>query len=98
MKATSTSFVSLGAAASARVLHVRDRKTGEEWAAKVLINLDADSRHRFIRKVKQAWRYRRLRHVVSTSSLDATTVGRLAPPPRGEDQKLAALAAWGALH
>jgi len=30
-------------------------------------------------------------------SLDPSTIGRLAPPPWGRDQKLAALAAWTAL-
>ncbi len=57
----------LGRGGFGGVLHVRDRKTGEEWAAKVLINLDADSRQRFIREVKQAWRYRRLRHVIKVA-------------------------------
>jgi hypothetical protein len=33
-------------------------------------------------------------HVVSPSSLDVTKVGKLAGPPWGKDQKLAALAAW----
>jgi hypothetical protein len=32
--------------------------------------------------------------LVSPSSLDPSTVGKLAPPPWGRDQKLAALAAW----
>jgi hypothetical protein len=33
-------------------------------------------------------------HIVPPSSLDISTVGKLAPPPWGRDQKLAALAAW----
>jgi hypothetical protein len=33
-------------------------------------------------------------HVVPPSTLDVTTVGKLAPAPWGRDQKLAALAAW----
>jgi hypothetical protein len=37
-------------------------------------------------------------HVVSPRSLDVGTVGKLAPPPWGRDQKLAALAAWRALE
>jgi len=36
--------------------------------------------------------------IVAPSSLDATSLGKLAPPPWGRDQKLAALAAWGALR
>ena len=32
--------------------------------------------------------------VVPPSGLDITSVGKLAPPPWGRDQKLAALAAW----
>jgi hypothetical protein len=36
--------------------------------------------------------------VVPPRSLDASTVGRLAGPPWGRDQKLAALAAWAALE
>ena len=32
--------------------------------------------------------------VVPPSSLDPSTVGKLAPPPWGRDQKVAALAAW----
>ena len=32
--------------------------------------------------------------VVSPASLDVAKVGKLAPPPWGKDQKLAALAAW----
>jgi hypothetical protein len=32
--------------------------------------------------------------IVPPSSLDPSKVGRLAPPPWGRDQKLAALAAW----
>jgi len=35
--------------------------------------------------------------IVPPSSLDASKVGKLAPPPWGRDQKLAALAAWSAL-
>ena len=34
---------------------------------------------------------------VPPSSLDFSKVGKLAPPPWGRDQKLAALAAWSAL-
>lgn len=33
-------------------------------------------------------------HIVPPSSLDISSVGKLAPPPWGRDQKLAALAAW----
>jgi hypothetical protein len=33
-------------------------------------------------------------HIVPPSSLDLSGVGKLAPPPWGRDQKLAALAAW----
>jgi hypothetical protein len=33
-------------------------------------------------------------HVIPPSSLDISCVGKLAPPPWGRDQKLAALAAW----
>lgn len=33
-------------------------------------------------------------YVVSPTSLEASRVGKLAPPPWGKDQKLAALAAW----
>jgi hypothetical protein len=33
-------------------------------------------------------------HIVPPSALDISGVGRLAPPPWGRDQKLAALAAW----
>jgi hypothetical protein len=32
--------------------------------------------------------------LIPPSSLDASKVGKLAPPPWGKDQKLAALAAW----
>jgi len=35
--------------------------------------------------------------IVPPASLDASTVGRLAPAPWGRDQKLAALAAWSAI-
>jgi hypothetical protein len=35
--------------------------------------------------------------IVSPSSLDPSRVGKLAPPPWGRDQKLAALAAWLAM-
>jgi hypothetical protein len=35
--------------------------------------------------------------IVAPSSLDASRVGRLAAPPWGRDQKLAALAAWSLL-
>jgi hypothetical protein len=35
--------------------------------------------------------------LVAPRSLDAATVGKLAGPPWGNDQKLAALAAWSAL-
>jgi hypothetical protein len=35
--------------------------------------------------------------LVSPSSLDASTVGKIATPPWGRDQKLAALAAWTVL-
>lgn len=37
-------------------------------------------------------------HVVPPSSLDPSTVGRLAAPPWGRDQKLAALAAWSVMR
>jgi hypothetical protein len=33
-------------------------------------------------------------HIVPPASLDVSKVGKLAPPPWGRDQKLAALAAW----
>jgi len=33
-------------------------------------------------------------HLVPPSALDPSTVGKLAPPPWGRDQRLAALAAW----
>lgn len=33
-------------------------------------------------------------HIVPPSSLDISGIGKLAPPPWGRDQKLAALAAW----
>jgi hypothetical protein len=36
--------------------------------------------------------------VVPPSALDVTRVGKLAPPPWGRDQRLAALAAWTVLH
>jgi len=36
-------------------------------------------------------------NIVPPSSLDVSKVGKLAAPPRGRDQKLAALAAWSAL-
>jgi len=36
-------------------------------------------------------------HLVPPASLDVSTIGKLAPPPWGRDQKLAALAAWSAL-
>jgi hypothetical protein len=36
-------------------------------------------------------------HLVPPSSLDPLTIGKLAGPPWGKDQKLAALAAWTAL-
>jgi hypothetical protein len=35
--------------------------------------------------------------LVAPSSLDASKVGKLAQPPWGKDQKLAALAAWSAI-
>jgi hypothetical protein len=35
--------------------------------------------------------------IVPPSSLDVSRVGKLAPPPWGRDQKLAALAAWSAM-
>ena len=35
--------------------------------------------------------------IVPPASLDISQVGKLAPPPWGRDQKLAALAAWSAL-
>jgi hypothetical protein len=35
--------------------------------------------------------------LLQPSSLDPSAIGRLAPPPWGRDQKLAALAAWTAL-
>jgi hypothetical protein len=35
--------------------------------------------------------------IVAPSSLDPSKVGKLAPPPWGKDQKLAALAAWKVL-
>jgi hypothetical protein len=35
--------------------------------------------------------------IVPPRSLDVAQVGKLAPPPWGKDQKLAALAAWAAL-
>jgi hypothetical protein len=36
--------------------------------------------------------------IVPPSSLDVASIGKLAPPPWGRDQKLAALAAWKALE
>jgi hypothetical protein len=36
-------------------------------------------------------------HVISPSSLDVSKVGKLAGPPWGKDQKLAALAAWNVM-
>ena len=36
-------------------------------------------------------------HVIPPASLDVSRVGKLAPPPWGRDQKLAALAAWSRL-
>jgi hypothetical protein len=36
-------------------------------------------------------------HIVSPLSLDPSSVGKLAAPPWGRDQKLAALAAWSAM-
>jgi len=36
-------------------------------------------------------------HIVTPSSLDPSKVGKLAGPPWGKDQKLAALAAWKVL-
>ncbi|MFL5249282.1 MAG: hypothetical protein ACJ79V_15805, partial [Myxococcales bacterium] len=35
--------------------------------------------------------------LVPPSSLDAATIGKIARPPWGRDQKLAALAAWAVL-
>ena len=35
--------------------------------------------------------------IISPSSLEVSSVGKLAPPPWGRDQKLAALAAWSAM-
>jgi hypothetical protein len=35
--------------------------------------------------------------IIPPSSLDVSRVGKLAPPPWGRDQKLAALAAWSAM-
>jgi hypothetical protein len=35
--------------------------------------------------------------IVAPDSLDVSTVGKLAPPPWGRDQKLAALAAWSVM-
>src|SRR5262245_54277660 len=37
-------------------------------------------------------------HVIPPSSLDPTKVGKLAAPPWGRDQKLAALAAWAVIE
>lgn len=37
-------------------------------------------------------------HLVPPASLDASKVGKLASPPWGKDQKLAALAAWTVLQ
>jgi hypothetical protein len=37
-------------------------------------------------------------HIVSPKSLDISGVGKLAGPPWGKDQKLAALAAWSLLR
>src|SRR5262245_56330149 len=37
-------------------------------------------------------------HIVSPSSLDPSKVGKLAAPPWGKDQKLAALAAWSVMR
>lgn len=54
----------LGQGGFGKVLHVRDKKTGQEWAAKVLLQTDADSRRRFVREVEQLVRYRNFRHVI----------------------------------
>ena len=35
--------------------------------------------------------------IISPSSLDPSKVGKIAPPPWGRDQKLAALGAWSAM-
>lgn len=35
--------------------------------------------------------------LVAPASLDPTSIGKLAPPPWGRDQKLAALAAWAVM-
>ena len=37
-------------------------------------------------------------HLALPSSLDVSRVGKLAPPPWGKDQKLAALAAWSVMR
>jgi hypothetical protein len=36
-------------------------------------------------------------HIVPSASLDVSKVGKLAAPPWGRDQKLAALAAWSVI-
>jgi hypothetical protein len=35
--------------------------------------------------------------IVSPKALDAARIGKIAPPPWGRDQRLAALAAWGVI-
>ncbi|MGH8129274.1 MAG: hypothetical protein ACRES3_00265 [Steroidobacteraceae bacterium] len=37
-------------------------------------------------------------HIVPPASLDVSKVGKLAPPPWGRDQKLAALAGWAVMR
>ena len=37
-------------------------------------------------------------HLVPPSTLDVSSIGKLAPPPWGRDQKLAALAAWSVIE
>ncbi len=54
----------LGAGGFGHVYLVREKTTGSVSAAKVLIELGADARRRFLREVKQLHRYRGFRHVV----------------------------------
>jgi serine/threonine protein kinase len=75
----------LGRGGFGRVLLVRDRKTGEECAAKVLTATDADARARFVREVRQLGQYRQMRHVVRVGGayLEAEPPFFLMPLARG---------------
>lgn len=75
----------LGAGSFGKVLLVRDRKTGQEWAAKVLTASDADAAHRFRREVLQLHKYQGLRHVMKVvrGVLDATPPYFIMPLAKG---------------